>query len=1031
MRPADGLPGWEDTGHGAGRIIPRRAVLAGAAVAAAGAVVARPGTAHAAERAPALRNGTAAGRGVPHAITFDPYSLMIDGNRTFIWSGEFHPFRLPSPSLWLDVLQKMKASGYNAVSMYFSWNYHSAAPGDYDFTGVRDMDAALDMAAAAGLYVIARPGPYINAEVNAGGYPGWLTTIAGRARTDAPDYLAAADEWLTAINGILARHQLTDGGGTVILYQIENEYASFIGSATGVNYMAHLYAKVRADGITVPIFHNDKGRNGFWTPGSFPAPDGNYLYAFDGYPSANSVPPDWGYFGPGGAKGGASASPGTPGFEAEFGGGFFDPWGSAPWHGQGYPFERAFDGPVYERMFYLTNVADGIKLHNVYMTFGGTSWGWLPASVVYTSYDYGAAIDEARQLTAKIPAMKQMGYFLHSVGDINKISPGAAVAASDPSVKVYNLANPDTGTSFLFVRNDHSADLTFTLPLSISDGTYTVPQTGSLRLNGRDMKVLVAGYSMDSQHLVYTTSHLMTHAAIGGQDIAVLTGRPGDDGETVLRYAPAEGSGPAVTVLEGSGVTSSWDPATGDLRINYSLDGVLRVRVEPAGGARPLLLLMMDDDASATFWRCDTPAGAVLVNGPELVRSVTVNGAAAALRGDTSAPATLEVWAPRRPYILTWNDHPVPAAATDSGSVVSRAPLAGPAAVTLPALGGWKLATENPESAPGFDDTAWTVANAITSNSTTPVPAGQPVLFADDYGFHYGDVWYRGSWVAESGQPGTGVTSVTLTYQTGQVGMLLAWLDGQFLGSHQMPTPTSSQATQQGWKAAVTLPVPVASQGAGPHVLAVLVRPMSHQEDGGANDAFKQALGLISVTFTGASPTVEWRIQGAASGAGKGDGHGGDGRVRGPLNNGGLFGERNGWYLPGYPDKDWADVSLPNTGSRPGVTWYRTRFQLRIPRGTDASLGLAISDDPSKAYRAQIFLNGWNVGQYVNGVGPQDTFVLPAGILDSRGENTLAIAVINNGTAGGGLGSVSLVTLAAVAGGVPVVPVFSPRYTGS
>ena len=183
-------------------------------------------------------------------------------------------------------------------------------------------------------------------------------------------------------------------------------------SATGINYMAHLYAKVRADGITVPIYHNDKGRNGDWVPGSFPTPDSNYLYAFDGYPSASGAPPDWGYYGPGGAKGGASASPTTPGFEAEFGGGFFDPWGGAPWQGQGYSFERAFDGPAYERQFYLTNVANGIKLQNVYMTFGGTSWGWLPASVVYTSYDYGAAISEARQLTAKIPAMKELGYFL-------------------------------------------------------------------------------------------------------------------------------------------------------------------------------------------------------------------------------------------------------------------------------------------------------------------------------------------------------------------------------------------------------------------------------------------------------------------------------------------------------------------------------------------------------------------------------------------------------------------------------------------
>ena len=54
-----------------------------------------------------------------HAITWDKYSLMIDGQRTFIWSGEFHPFRIPSPSLWRDVLQKLKANGYNAVSIYF------------------------------------------------------------------------------------------------------------------------------------------------------------------------------------------------------------------------------------------------------------------------------------------------------------------------------------------------------------------------------------------------------------------------------------------------------------------------------------------------------------------------------------------------------------------------------------------------------------------------------------------------------------------------------------------------------------------------------------------------------------------------------------------------------------------------------------------------------------------------------------------------------------------------------------------------
>ena len=252
--------------------------------------------------------------------------------------------------------------------------------------------------------------------------------------------------------------------------------------------------------------------------------------------------------------------------------------------------------------------------------------------------------------------------------------------------------------------------------------------------------------------------------------------------------------------------------------------------------------------------------------------------------------------------------------------------------------------------------------------------------------------------------------------------MFLAWLDGTFLGAGEIPAPTSSQSTTQGWAATVTTAIPAAAQDAGGHLLAVLVRPMSHQEDGGANNAFKQALGLTSVTFTGAAPAVTWRIQGTLGGEAPRD------RVRGPLNNGGLYGERAGWYLPGFPDRRWAGVTLPNSDPRPGVAWYRTAFRLQVPQGIDASLGLTISDDPAKSYRAQIFLNGWNVGQYVNHVGPQHTFALPTGILDLRGENTLAIAVLADGSTAGGLGDVTLASLGTAAGGVPVLPVHSPGY---
>jgi len=35
---------------------------------------------------------------LPHQNGWDQHSLIIDGKRTTIWSGEFHPFRLPSLS---------------------------------------------------------------------------------------------------------------------------------------------------------------------------------------------------------------------------------------------------------------------------------------------------------------------------------------------------------------------------------------------------------------------------------------------------------------------------------------------------------------------------------------------------------------------------------------------------------------------------------------------------------------------------------------------------------------------------------------------------------------------------------------------------------------------------------------------------------------------------------------------------------------------------------------------------------------------
>ena len=224
--------------------------------------------------------------GTPEAVTWDRHSLMIGGKRVMIWAGEFQPFRLPSPSMWRDVLQKMKATGYNAVTLYIDWGYHSSEEGHYDFSGVRNVERAIQMAEDEGLYVIIRPGPYVNAELTMGGFPGWVTRQKAMARTDDPEYLKAVDEWQTQIDTIVARHQITNGGGKVIAFQIENELGDT--SPSRQRYMQHLADKARADGITVPLFHNSASRLPNWTPRDSSAPwavpGPTDLYAFDGYP---------------------------------------------------------------------------------------------------------------------------------------------------------------------------------------------------------------------------------------------------------------------------------------------------------------------------------------------------------------------------------------------------------------------------------------------------------------------------------------------------------------------------------------------------------------------------------------------------------------------------------------------------------------------------------------------------------------------------------------------------------------------------
>ena len=83
------------------------------------------------------------------------------------------------------------------------------------------------------------------------------------------------------------------------------------------------------------------------------------------------------------------------------------------------------------------------------------------------------------------------------------------------------------------------------------------------------------------------------------------------------------------------------------------------------------------------------------------------------------------------------------------------------------------------------------------------------------------------------------------------------------------------------------------------------------------------------------------------------------------MNEGGLFGEREGWHLPGFDTSSWTerDLSegLPSGGA--GVGFFVTTFDLDFPKNTDVLLSFQFESNNTLPYRARLFVNGWMFGK--------------------------------------------------------------------
>ena len=281
-----------------------------------------------------------------HTFGVQDDHFALDGKPFRILSGEMHYARIPRAD-WRLRLRMAHAMGLNAITTYVFWNLHEPQPGVLDFSGQNDVAEFIREAQQEGLYVLLRPGPYVCAEWEWGGYPAWLIPKRAVVRSTDAVYQHAAGRWLQRLGQELAPLQIGNGG-PILAVQVENEYGSF---GDDHAYMEQVKTQLRQAGFTKAMLYTADGAD-MLGRGALPE-----------LPAAVN-------FGTGDAERSFAllkkARPQGPFFAGEYWAGWFDHWGEAHQ-------ERDTATQVAELSWMLQQ---GYSL-SLYMFHGGTSFGWM------------------------------------------------------------------------------------------------------------------------------------------------------------------------------------------------------------------------------------------------------------------------------------------------------------------------------------------------------------------------------------------------------------------------------------------------------------------------------------------------------------------------------------------------------------------------------------------------------------------------------------------------------------------------------
>lgn len=492
----------------------------------------------------------------PEIIRYDSNCFTIHGSDTFIFSLEVPYPRIPR-ELWRDRLLKVRQAGFNTIDSYIFWNYHEKRPGQFDFS---DLEEFFALAKESGLWVIARPGPYVDAEFERGGFPYWIIAKRFPVRSMHPESLKTSKYWYDHVLPVIRKNQVTEGG-PVILMQIENELDFTTFTDTEQKEYIRFLARTAWDGgIEVPLITNQtqvvRDRN-----------DRDMARIMD----TCDFYPRWSFLidrelqdlGPGATMEEKVAQSDRAVLAsirkirkqqpdcllgiAELGTGYYSKLG-----GKLSEDEEGVE-PEQTNAFTKTLIEQGATYFNYYVGCGGTNFEWA-AKGVTTSYDFAAPIREWGGLSEKYYVIRGIGAFLGLFGKLLTRSRALEndCHATNPDVSVSERVSGES--AFVFLRgnteSEHHFKLSFRDPAGGSD--FTVPMQGELKLGPHAMKILPIQVPVSGGRLIYSTAEISSHGSSGDRNFIVVYDSPGN----LVEIALQAGQQPEIA---GDVVYQTWD----------------------------------------------------------------------------------------------------------------------------------------------------------------------------------------------------------------------------------------------------------------------------------------------------------------------------------------------------------------------------------------------------------------------------------------------------------------------------------------